>query len=280
MGAMLQTLPVLTAQLNNPNIQGHVELPHSAYPPHSPAFPSPSVFGSPSTGPSFAYPPLSQQNIDNTSEASPQVFLTSFLSTLTPLASSHPSLFQPHLVALLSFIPGLLMNAEEGMELETPTVGRPFPGNGGFTATTPVSGGSGEGRQGAFIFPPPNSNSSLLSPNQQGKTTPTRGVFPSSPHSTNYSSLKEERTQLRLGALEFMLSLSEAKPSMVRRVDGWVGVLVRACLEGMGELDEGESEPGREEEVLNEWRAEDVSAALQNKHTRLTVSNSALRRFG
>lgn len=264
MGAMLQTLPVLAAQLSNAAIRERTEVPRSIYPPSSPAFPSPSVFTSPSAGGSFAYPNLTQRNANVANDTSPHVLLTSFLSTLTPLASSHPSLFAPHLVALLSFIPGLLMNAEEGMELETPTVGKPFPTSSGFAAATPVSGGTGESRQGAFIFPPPSPISSTTpSSNQQGKTTPTRGAFPpaSAHHSSSYSSLKEERTQLRLAALEFMLSLSEARPSMVRRVDGWVGVLVRACLEGMGELDEGDGEPGLGEEELNEWRAEDVSFA-------------------
>jgi hypothetical protein len=33
----------------------------------------------------------------------------------------------------------------------------------------------------------------------------------------------------------FMISLSQAKPGMVRR-GGWAGAIVRVCLEGMGEL--------------------------------------------
>ncbi|KAK0475517.1 armadillo-type protein [Armillaria novae-zelandiae] len=42
----------------------------------------------------------------------------------------------------------------------------------------------------------------------------------------------EDIKTLRLAALEMMVSLTEAKPSMVRNVEGWVGLLVRACLEG------------------------------------------------
>jgi hypothetical protein len=47
---------------------------------------------------------------------------------------------------------------------------------------------------------------------------------------------EEEKEEVRKAALEFMLSLSEAKPSMVRKQDGWVPVVVRGCLEGMGEF--------------------------------------------
>jgi len=68
--------------------------------------------------------------------------------------------------------------------------------------------------------------------------------------------LESDRQGLRLSALEFMISLSEAKPPMVKKVDGWVAALVRACLEGMGEFDEMESGP----EGLESWLQEDVSA--------------------
>jgi hypothetical protein len=60
---------------------------------------------------------------------------------------------------------------------------------------------------------------------------------------------------MRLTALEFMVSLSEARPSMVRRVDGWVNTSIRACLEGMAEFDE--------EDDLEMWLKEDVSALLR-----------------
>lgn len=46
----------------------------------------------------------------------------------------------------------------------------------------------------------------------------------------------EEREEVRKAALELMISLSEARPGMVKRVSGWVPVIVRGCLEGMGEL--------------------------------------------
>ena len=48
--------------------------------------------------------------------------------------------------------------------------------------------------------------------------------------------MDEEREDVRKAALEFMISLSESKPAMVRKVDGWTAAIVRGCLEGMGEL--------------------------------------------
>jgi phage head maturation protease len=49
-----------------------------------------------------------------------------------------------------------------------------------------------------------------------------------------------------------MLSLSEAKPSMAKKVHGWVEVMVRACLEAMGEFEEHEGGG------LDSWLTEDV----------------------
>jgi hypothetical protein len=63
--------------------------------------------------------------------------------------------------------------------------------------------------------------------------------FPPSINSMDRSSVLEEDQEkdgLREAALEFMVSLSEADPSMVKKQDGWVGVIVRGCLEGMGEF--------------------------------------------
>jgi hypothetical protein len=39
-----------------------------------------------------------------------------------------------------------------------------------------------------------------------------------------------------MAALEFVISLSEAKLSMVKEREGWESVVVRECLEGMGEF--------------------------------------------
>ncbi|KAH9167134.1 ARM repeat-containing protein [Lactarius sanguifluus] len=97
--------------------------------------------------------------------------LPKFLNTLTPLTTSHPQLFAPHLHALLSFLPALII------------------------------------------------------PSADSGPTPT---------------LDEEAEEVRKAALEFMISLSEAKPAMVRRSDGWVSAIVRGCLGGMGELRDDE----------------------------------------
>lgn len=123
--------------------------------------------------------------------------LPKFLITLTPLTTSHPQLFAPHLHALLSFLPALIIpSADSG---PTPTVARPFPGTQTFTF-------------------PPTSNGGPIDDDE----------------------LDEEAEEVRKAALEFMISLSEAKPAMVRRTDGWVSAIVRGCLGGMGELRDDE----------------------------------------
>ncbi|EIM79118.1 uncharacterized protein STEHIDRAFT_163982 [Stereum hirsutum FP-91666 SS1] len=121
--------------------------------------------------------------------------LLRFLNTLTPLATSSPSLFAPHLPALLRWLPGLILfSADPG---PTPTVARPFP---------PSSSGPSSG---VFTF--------SLSPSHL------------SPHS--HSSGAEDGPQdeqdleveeVRKAVLEFMISLREAKPGMVMRTEGWV----------------------------------------------------------
>jgi hypothetical protein len=42
--------------------------------------------------------------------------------------------------------------------------------------------------------------------------------------------MAEEKEDVRKAVLEFMISLSEAKPGMLRR-DGWAAAIVRVCLE-------------------------------------------------
>ncbi|KAF8957612.1 hypothetical protein BDZ97DRAFT_1762868 [Flammula alnicola] len=76
------------------------------------------------------------------------------------------------------------------------------------------------GRQGAFLFPPPSN------PNGDEDAA-------SSPIDDDEE--RNERSTLRLSALEFVISLSEARSNMVRKVSGWTEIIVRACLEGMGE---------------------------------------------
>lgn len=98
---------------------------------------------------------------------------------------------------------------------------------------------------------------SLVLPVADSGPTPTmKQPFTFPPSSSSQGKDPEEDDEdiktLRLAALEMMVSLTEAKPSMVRNVEGWVGLLVRASLEGMGEYDD-------DEDSTLEWLKEDVS---------------------
>lgn len=99
----------------------------------------------------------------------------------------------------------------------TPTVATPFPATGT-----------------SFAFPP-------------GQTEHQNGEGDAE------AAEDEEKQQVRKAALELMVTLSEAKPSMVKRVEGWTLAVVRACLEGMGELPE---------EGLDAWLEADVCLDL------------------
>ncbi|KAF8628610.1 hypothetical protein AX15_003805 [Amanita polypyramis BW_CC] len=172
-------------------------------------------------------PPLSSD-----SDTTYHFHLAEFLTTLTPLCTSHPYLFQPHLQALLSFLPALILPAVDSGP--TPTVGRPFPSHSYSSSTSSSSSANvnGDGHpQSAFVFPP--TSTSLTEPDAGDD--------------------EDGKSILRLSALEFMVSLSEAKPAMVKKVPGWTDIIVRACLEGMGELDD-------EVEALEVWLREDPSA--------------------
>lgn len=78
-------------------------------------------------------PPLAQSitqpsvtsSLTSSEEKSPTAHLQAFLVALTPLCSAHPTLFHPHLSALLTFLPPLILaSADPG---PTPTVGVPYP---------------------------------------------------------------------------------------------------------------------------------------------------------
>lgn len=179
-----------------------------------------------SSGPSSTLTPLLGRAL-STLPSAPQSYQTRFLNALTPLASSHPSLFGPHLNDLLYFLPSVILNKKEYDAGPTPTVARPFP----------TSGSGPQAR--AFQFPPV---ASTLRGNSGGCEDEDNDD-------------DEEREDVRKAALELMVSLSEARPTMVRRVEGWVGALVRACLEGMGELsdDPNELETWLESEVRGRY---------------------------
>jgi hypothetical protein len=178
---------------------------------------------------SLLYPMLSTlPNLQNSPSN-----LAKFLSSLTPLCTSAPTLFAPHLTALLAFLPGLILPAADCGP--TPTVAKPFP-------SPPKR---------SFSFPPTPSSPTLRS-----------GGSPEDVAET-------EKEEVRRAALEFMISLSEAKPSMVRKVPGWVGATVRGCLEGMGEFED-------ETQSLQLWLEADVGRLFltnldHSSHTCLTI---------
>ncbi|KNZ79775.1 Importin subunit beta-3 [Termitomyces sp. J132] len=162
--------------------------------------------------------------------------LSVFLSILTPLCATHPALFLPHLNGLMHLLSPLILPIVDCGP--TPTIRRPFPPRAGSSPFPPTAG-----------------------------TTPTTFTFPPGPAATDIDDTEEHdlRQTLRLSALEFMLTLSEARPGMVRRVQGWVDVVVKACLEGMGELDEDGEGAG--------WESDDPSS---NSSTSETDSPPAL----
>jgi hypothetical protein len=94
-------------------------------------------------------------------------------------------------------------------------------------------------------------------------------TFPPTPNGgpPDDDELDEEAEEVRKAALEFMISLSEAKPTMVRRVDGWVSAMVRGCLGGMGELRDDE---------LSTW----LDADVRGSSTPQTYFSSLRPRIG
>ena len=84
----------------------------------------------------------------------------------------------------------------------TPTVARPNPGGGS-----------------TFAFPP-------VAQSTNGEDKDPTG----------------EDDEVRKAALEFMTTLSESKPGMLRNEPAWVEIVVRGCLEGMGEIPEDDTE--------------------------------------
>ncbi|KAG6865210.1 hypothetical protein C0991_004411 [Blastosporella zonata] len=166
--------------------------------------------------------------------------LSVFLAVLTPLCGTHPALFAPHLPALLQLLSPLILPAVDCGP--TPTVGRPFPTRSGSLPTSASDPSSDPSSSTTFAFPP------------QAQEIE---------QDTELDESEEDdlRQTLRLSALEFMLTLSEANSGMMRRVPGWVEVVVRACLEAMGEIDE-EAEGG-----LAVWLAEDPSSASSSSDT-------------
>jgi hypothetical protein len=121
--------------------------------------------------------------------------------------------------ALLSFLRGLIMPSVDSGP--TPTVAKPFPGT-----------------SSSFTFPPGGS----------GNRTPD---------DSDEVAEDEEKELVRKAALEFMVSLTEAKPTLAKRSEGWTAAMVRASLEGMGELPE---------DTLDSWLEADPSEDAQDEN--------------
>ena len=170
---------------------------------------------------SLSQPPLgSNSSSDSAPRTSNYHYLSTFLSALTPLCTSHPNLFSPHLVLLLTFLPALILPLVDCGP--TPTIGRPFPGNGGISS----------GQQGVFVFPPPSESPQSTSSSPSSAGPSNLNLNQNLTEDNEKDDERDERSTLRLSALEFMISLSEAGSNMVRKVPGWTDIIIRACLEG------------------------------------------------
>lgn len=122
---------------------------------------------------------------------------------------------------LLPFLRGLIMpSADSG---PTPTVAKPFPG-----------------ASSSFTFPPGVPDTRIQDDNDE-------------------SAEEEEKELVRKAALEFMVSLSEAKPALAKRAEGWTAAMVRASLEGMGELPEDGLDAWLDADVMIFWRVREFA---------------------
>jgi hypothetical protein len=175
-----------------------------------------------------------------------QVWLTLFLQEIVGLATSHPHYFAPHLQTLLGFIPPLILPLQVDAG-PTPTAGKPFPGSGHVTMTSVSTVGGSTQKRGPKGI---GLNTSLVISSSDGDD--------------------EDRSALRLAALEFMISLSESRPWSVKKVPGWSETLVRACLEGMAELDESK-------EAEEEWLNDDVCLAFLSSSSLLILCFDSLQ---
>ncbi|KAH8827725.1 armadillo-type protein [Flagelloscypha sp. PMI_526] len=102
--------------------------------------------------------------------------------------------------------------------------------------------------------------------------TPTGGKTLPRVSTVGGSTQKRDRSALRLAALEFMISLSESRPWSVKKVPGWSETLVRACLEGMAELDESK-------EAEEEWLNDDPSKSSNDVETNPQIYEQSLDRL-
>lgn len=107
----------------------------------------------------------------------------------------------------------------------------------------------------SFHFPLPSDKARGKAP--EGSVSALEGSQDArSSGSGSESKEADDADEARKAALELMIGLSEGRPGMVKKTEGWVPLVVRACLEGMGELDVEMG--GGEEESLREWLEADV----------------------
>ena len=108
--------------------------------------------------------------------------LSAFFSTPHATVHVQPTLFAPHLPALLTFLPCLIL---------PPVDWRPFPGSGG-------------SRQGAFVFPPASLNPSSP-PASSPSASPASSVSPHL-HDERDISEDDQKQTLRLSVLSSCLA--------------------------------------------------------------------------
>ena len=80
---------------------------------------------------------------------------------------------------------------------------------------------------------------------------PSSFDFPPTSSQPHIDTDADAMSSMRLAAVEFMVSLSEARPAMVRNNVAWVNIVVTACLDGMSEFDDDQD--------INVWLNDDVS---------------------
>jgi hypothetical protein len=159
------------------------------------------------------------------------------LETLPPLPPAHLPAFLNTLTPLASLHPRLFAPHLPALLAFLPQLLLPLPDAG----PTPTVARPFPSPGRAFAFPPVQGAGSVQ------------------------EEADEEVEEVRRAALEFMVSLSEARPGMVRGVEGWVSVLVRGCLDGMGALRDDELETWLEADVCGDFlgskrMADDVAA--------------------
>ncbi|KZP19918.1 hypothetical protein FIBSPDRAFT_954981 [Athelia psychrophila] len=81
-----------------------------------------------------------------------------------------------------------------------------------------------------------------------------------------------EKEEVRKSAMEFMLSLSEAKAAMVIKLDGWAGAVVRTCLEGMAKIVDDELDVWLEADPAVDPTADTFPHAYESSLDRLTCA--------